>query len=299
MLRILLLIFSAVSCASNKINLLEENCGVLTNEEQLPWEVSIFTKVDGKLSRQGVGALVSNQHVVTLACTVSYKNTTTNTCSLVDINHVKLALGKTQYDDNSREGFVLNEVAKIVAYDEAFDAPQISSLAIIYLKKVAKFSDDILPVCLNLTKSVSRSGLKSLGMSELNDNDDSTQKPIKIDDEKCKIVKESVKNKTDHDYFCITGQERIKYDDFSYVKDNKTGKFYLAEILNSMARFDNGSIDTTSPVFYEDVGNYSKWIEEQIEAKTSNSMKNITDYMKILTFTFVVNFIVLKRRFEI
>lgn len=276
--RELFLIFGAIFCTScdKVLTNFEENCGVFVNEaNQFPWEVSIYAKFGKKLDLRGVGALISTRHVLSLASTVSYTNAKTQTFEALNINNVRLTFGKTQNDDINLERDEL-KVAKIIVHNQAkFDTPPAYDIAVIYLNGNAKISHDIMPVCLQLPMSeeVRNNGLIAFSMNEEDASDDTTEAPLTDDDEKCKIVLKNVKNETIHEYFCVSGQSRMKYDDLYYVKDNKTGKWFLSGILNSMMKFDDGTMDTTLPMFYENMEMYSEWIENQISAEINDTSK--------------------------
>jgi Trypsin len=270
-----LLVFCAVITCKESVKVssnLNKSCGLLLDENQFPWEASIFTKTDGEnLQRQGVGSLISSQHVVALASTVSNSKSAAKKFEPFNANNVKLAFGKTQFSDNNHEGFVLNEVAKIVIHDEAkFDTPPVFNIAVIYLKGDIKFSDNILPVCLknSMAENKNDERLVAFSISEIDASDEKNQT---TDEKNCKIVLENLKNSTSHAYFCATDQEKIKYDDALYEKDIKTGKWFLSKMLNTVMHFDNNTLDTASPLFYEDVGKYSEWIQNQLKIEANFS----------------------------
>jgi hypothetical protein len=257
---LLLVYFALISAVSGST----ENCGVLNKDDTMPWEVQIFTKINGEFVRRGVGALLTNQHVLLLASTVSKANAV-KTILPVNVNEVRLVLGKNRNETVSLGSSTVNGVAKIVVHDKAnltFDTPSEFDIAVIHLKNSLKLSEEISPVCLR----ASLNGTTNVfSMTEpLN--------TLKIDDDKCNLQELKFNSNIKNDFFCANSSTSL--DDVFYGKDGVNGRYYVAGILNSAVKFSNETFDPTLPLVYERIEKYFDWISNQIKVDESKATSN-------------------------
>ena len=266
-----ILFFFAIICAISRKAFASsvENCGILKIDEQIPWDVSIFTKIDGKFVHHGIGVLVSNSHVLALASSIS--TIIKNNIVPIEPNSIKLAVGKNQHNISGTEADLSgSEVAKIVIHDKSnstFDTASGFDIAIIHLKRSLEFTEEILPICLRNSSGFG-SGYTAHSFNDVEISENATSAKTILVNENCTLMVENLRKESNQTYFCVDNNS-TKFDEIYNEKDNVTGKWYLAGILNSPT--NQGSFDTTSPMFYESVGKYFDWITNEIKVEISDS----------------------------
>jgi hypothetical protein len=158
---------------------IEETCGIMSSSaglvqggdkskrNQFPWIVAISKKVNGGLettegtdewNHYGSGSLISDEHIIAKGSSVAYVGKESSNLVVARNNEIKLYFGTSEFNSTNEHGsdFIdgANGIDKILlhpearAYDLDSNVTTIGNLAVIFLKKLMKFSEFISPVCL-------------------------------------------------------------------------------------------------------------------------------------------------------
>ena len=270
-------------CALN----VSSNCGVMSDsfgliqggqvsgKNQFPWIANIFTKQTLAYIFAGSGSLISNHYVLCAANSVAYENYLENGQLDPERNYrplsgksIKLILGSEHYKGNNEPDVTIVEVVqKVILHPNLKGTkPRIANLALLKIKRPIAFSDSVKPVC--IWNSNDMSDHNNMIMYSVGHGIDESgsisflRKHAIMLIQKDEVCKRFYRNfSTDSGFFCARGNGRAtacRHDKGLYVKID--GYWFLRGMSSMFKRFQNGTCSLNAPVLYEDMEQYSSWI---------------------------------------
>jgi secreted trypsin-like serine protease len=218
--------------------------GKLSSRKKFPWIVAISKKTTRDWSHWGSGSLISRQHVVAGAISVSYINRRGENFEPAEKEWLKLYFGITDLNQaNDREAVVVDGatgIEKVLVYpgakhsDNSRKYPGFGEFAVVFLKDSITFTDFIFPVCLWKfnTKISDQIGKFAYGVGFGKDGNGKMTKIRKhvvmtiTDESECNSKwGEYIENNSEGENFCAKGDESNFanfFDQPLYMKVNET-----------------------------------------------------------------------------
>lgn len=251
--------------------------GKRSSVETFPWTVAIFVRQDLDLyEHKAVGTLISSKHLVSLGNPFAYINERGVLMS-IDTNRLKMYFGINSFSESSVSGgLILDGALKIIIHpDFKHEIPRSSDIAIIFIQSPILLTNTISPACLWSFKNDFDDIVGKIGYAvgwgideEGIYSEHKKHAALKIQDRNTchQFYPEYVREDR---YFCAASANRqatsCEYDDPFYMKVN--GKWFLRALVNVyFFRSDENKCSSDTPVLYEDVAVYSKWIHLQIQS---------------------------------
>ncbi|XP_070502079.1 CLIP domain-containing serine protease B4-like [Chironomus tepperi] len=274
-------------CTLNVSSNYDRNCGVmsesaglvqggqLSGKNQFPWITNIFTKQTLAYIFAGSGSLISHHYVLCAANSVAYENYLENGELDPERNYrplkgIRLILGSTNYKgSNEPDVTVIETVQKVILHPNLKGTkPRIANIALLKIKRPITFSDSVKPVCIWNSNDNQMSNHNNMIMYSVGHGIDESgsisflRKHAIMTVQSDEICKRFYKKfSSDSGFFCAkgsNGKTACRYDKGLYVKID--GLWYLRGMSSMFKRFQNGTCSPNAPVLYEDIEQYSSWI---------------------------------------
>lgn len=247
--------------------------GSLATREMFPWVVLLDT---GKYN--STGTLVSDRHIAVKAMNVLYYDSKTDDDAVVPFNRFKMYFGIENRDKTNVPGALRLEgsshISQILIHPTLVD-PNAGNIAVIVLKNPIARSSYVSPICLPqspliISESQGKSAyLVGWGWDETGTSS-KTKKyaTLKIRNEKdCKTEWNDELQAVGSAKFFCAGGDGVQGPGYRegplYMKRNN--QWFLTGIFSKRRIHDRSNPDLSQSAFFEDVGQYYKWINEIIE----------------------------------
>lgn len=191
--------------------------------------------------------------------------------------NVKVILGSNYYKNANEPGSLsIDGVSKVMLHPNVTGTrPRIANIAMIFFNSPVEFSKYISPVCLG-TKERTDLTFYAVGFGVDQSGSISGVKKyipmVAVDEATCqKFFSDSLKKGKNGRFFCARGnglETPCRYDKPLYVKVNE--RWFLQAMSSSFKVLKNRACGPRAPVLYEEVTQFTSWIEAEIsvESKT-------------------------------
>lgn len=244
--------------------------GRRSQNDQFPWTVAIFVKVDLDVyEHKAVGTLISQQHVVSLANPFSYIDDA-NRVRPISGDRLKLYFGINKLSESFVTGVLIIDGALKIVLHPNFkpESPRSADVAIIFLQSPIYLTHLISPACLWSQDNNSRNLVGQIGYAVgwgINESGEYSEykkhAALKVLDQN--VCRKFYAQYLDISrYFCTAAKDAspCEFDDPFYIKVN--GRWLFRGLVTSYYfSLNENKCDLQTPVLYEDLAPFSEWIQ--------------------------------------
>jgi Trypsin len=257
--------------------------GHFSTRNHFPFIANIFTNHFGTYLFGGSGSIISEKYIICAANSVAYENYLEDTIYLnpkesyiaYEGAKIRVILGALNYKAmRETDAVIIDGIDRAILHpDLRGTKPRIANIALLKLKEPLNFSSHVQPACLIYDSNQVEDDEKRLfavGYGVDSSGSISILRkhvPMTLQrEEMCRRFFRKAYEKIDSfNFFCaksLSNSTPCRYDKLLYTKIDD--QWYLKAFSSMFKTFKNNTCSLKAPVLYEDLSNYTPWIQQQM-----------------------------------